>query len=356
MMKVKPLKIHIIACIGLLNLPLAGCEKVTQINETLVKVEDALKGNSENRKEKLFGGEGVRIERADQVKYDDSKLSDSQKELIRKILNSNPDEEILREGTLCNEILFEDTSNKLLKTLRKHGYGEQFSFEVGVTALPEGTPGNMMWRELWKIKTQRGRLNYPMVFIEDGQGGAFFIGLEPYNDQPAGDSINGTTNTKDSQNSPSNSLNDMSPNFFNSIKPLLSKNNSRGRIRHTILYFSASWCGPCQTFTPMLAQWYKKMKADHPEMEIVFVSSDRSKEEFDGYSQKMPWAHLAFEHKDNPEIREHAAGGIPFLMLINEKGTPVTEKKHPTEILPQIESFITGKDTSESKVKMGVFN
>lgn len=56
------------------------------------------------------------------------------------------------------------------------------------------------------------------------------------------------------------------------------------------LYFSASWCPPCQKFTPMLIEFYKKAKEAAPDdFEIVYVSSDRNQEEFDEYYKKMPW-------------------------------------------------------------------
>eukprot|EP00429_Kryptoperidinium_foliaceum_P089782 CAMPEP_0176203764 /NCGR_PEP_ID=MMETSP0121_2-20121125/10745_1 /TAXON_ID=160619 /ORGANISM="Kryptoperidinium foliaceum, Strain CCMP 1326" /LENGTH=87 /DNA_ID=CAMNT_0017542673 /DNA_START=66 /DNA_END=325 /DNA_ORIENTATION=- len=54
------------------------------------------------------------------------------------------------------------------------------------------------------------------------------------------------------------------------------------------LYFSAHWCPPCRGFTPQLAEWYSKdLKGKG--LEVVFVSSDRSEEDFSGYFKEMPW-------------------------------------------------------------------
>lgn len=53
------------------------------------------------------------------------------------------------------------------------------------------------------------------------------------------------------------------------------------------LYFSAHWCPPCRGFTPQLAA---AMAGDrHPDIKVVFVSSDRSSGDFESYFAEMPW-------------------------------------------------------------------
>ena len=64
------------------------------------------------------------------------------------------------------------------------------------------------------------------------------------------------------------------------------------------LYFSASWCPPCQTFTPLLIDFYNvindkngsnEKQRQQETLEIVFVSSDREERSFTDYYTKMPW-------------------------------------------------------------------
>lgn len=63
------------------------------------------------------------------------------------------------------------------------------------------------------------------------------------------------------------------------------------------LYFSAHWCPPCRSFTPELARKYTKYKQQYPSFEIVFVSSDRSENDFDSYFSEMPWLALPFNEE-----------------------------------------------------------
>ena len=62
------------------------------------------------------------------------------------------------------------------------------------------------------------------------------------------------------------------------------------------IYFSASWCGPCKQFTPVLAQLYKSLNKKGKKFEVVWLSRDRSSEEFLGYYQQMPWLAVTLQN------------------------------------------------------------
>jgi thiol-disulfide isomerase/thioredoxin len=52
--------------------------------------------------------------------------------------------------------------------------------------------------------------------------------------------------------------------------------SERCRGKHIALYFSASWCGPCRSFTPKLQEFYTEaQKTESIDVEIVYVSLDR---------------------------------------------------------------------------------
>ncbi|MFP6892619.1 MAG: thioredoxin-like domain-containing protein, partial [Opitutales bacterium] len=60
------------------------------------------------------------------------------------------------------------------------------------------------------------------------------------------------------------------------------------------LYFSASWCPPCRTFTPRLVEFHK---ANKDKFEVLLVSADNSEKAQANYMKKymMPW--LAVKHQ-----------------------------------------------------------
>lgn len=134
--------------------------------------------------------------------------------------------------------------------------------------------------------------------------------------------------------------------YFVGIQSLLSERPKNLNIKYTILYYSASWCGPCRQFTPQLVNWYKKMKIANPQMEIVLVSRDRTQSDYEAYAKEMPWPKIAFEQKDNPLFNEHSPPGIPFLVMLDKNGNALTPKSHPTEVIPQIEALLSGRSTA----------
>lgn len=67
--------------------------------------------------------------------------------------------------------------------------------------------------------------------------------------------------------------------------------------RYFGLYFSAFWCPPCCKFTPKLVEFYESLQEKNGKrFEIIFISSDKDKTDFETYLQKMPWFALEYDH------------------------------------------------------------
>ncbi|KAL7536697.1 hypothetical protein ACHAXR_007345 [Thalassiosira sp. AJA248-18] len=93
------------------------------------------------------------------------------------------------------------------------------------------------------------------------------------------------------------------------------------------LYFSAHWCPPCRKFTPLLAERYNNLKEAGKPFEIVFVSSDRSRDAFEKYHSMMPWLALPFHNQDKKEelSARYKVSGIPTLVILDSDGELITD-------------------------------
>jgi nucleoredoxin len=123
----------------------------------------------------------------------------------------------------------------------------------------------------------------------------------------------------------------LSPALAALLGPELIKNDGSSVATSTLagkylfIYFSASWCGPCQAFTPQLVNWYNDNASKH-NAEIVFVSSDRTKDAFDKYFAKMPWLALPMEAPTRKALGStFRVEGIPHLVLLSPEGKVITE-------------------------------
>lgn len=99
-------------------------------------------------------------------------------------------------------------------------------------------------------------------------------------------------------------------------------------VKFYALYFSASWCGPCQQFTPELIDAYGKIRSIYPEFEVVLVNRDRSPAEMFTYMRddKMPWPALRWTDISGASaINRYAGDGIPDLVLVDANGKVLSD-------------------------------
>ncbi|CAI5740308.1 unnamed protein product [Hyaloperonospora brassicae] len=92
------------------------------------------------------------------------------------------------------------------------------------------------------------------------------------------------------------------------------------------LYFSAHWCPPCRQFTPFLSSLYEDMVEQHPEFELIFVSSDRDAAQYSEYYNEMTFLALPFEERSTHQMLSAKFGvsGIPMLVFVDAEGKVIT--------------------------------
>ena len=92
-----------------------------------------------------------------------------------------------------------------------------------------------------------------------------------------------------------------------------------------VFYYTASWCGPCQQFTPSLVEFYQKNKND--KFELVLITSDGEEGDMEDYatSKKMPWPQLKLKKAgDFKKQFKHGVSGIPSVIVCDLEGKIVT--------------------------------
>ena len=93
-------------------------------------------------------------------------------------------------------------------------------------------------------------------------------------------------------------------------------------------YFSAHWCPPCRNFAPILKAAYDEYSEESNDIEIVFVSSDRSLEDMKEYMQTShgSWLALPYNSKLCASLKSRFnIQGIPAVIVCKNDGQVITE-------------------------------
>ncbi|MFP6854514.1 MAG: thioredoxin-like domain-containing protein, partial [Opitutales bacterium] len=105
---------------------------------------------------------------------------------------------------------------------------------------------------------------------------------------------------------------------------LVSRETLQGK--HLGLYFSASWCPPCRTFTPKLIKFRNERLMD---FEVILVGMDRSREDQRAYvdDYDMPWPSLPHDSESLSKLKAlFGIKSIPTLIILSPDGVVVSTR------------------------------
>jgi thiol-disulfide isomerase/thioredoxin len=104
--------------------------------------------------------------------------------------------------------------------------------------------------------------------------------------------------------------------------------------KYYVFYYTASWCPPCQKFTPTLVDFYNQNKNER--FELVLITSDRDEDAMEEYarSKDMPWPQLKLKKaQDFKKKFQHGVSGIPSVIVCDLEGNIVTTQGRDLSVL-----------------------
>ena len=110
--------------------------------------------------------------------------------------------------------------------------------------------------------------------------------------------------------------------------------------KFTLLYFSASWCPPCQKFTPTLVA--SKGILNNLNCGIVLVSGDKNDSAMFSYmkSKKISWPAVSYAARSTAGLEKYGQRYIPSLTLVDSEGNIVVQGGGSSGTLDKIASSL----------------
>ena len=140
------------------------------------------------------------------------------------------------------------------------------------------------------------------------------------------------------------------PHFVRSIEAALDPERTTPALasaEYVLVYRGREGCSRCARFTPELKKAYRKLKQNHTNFEVVFVSDDRSEQSFTQYVSKadMPWKVVPYTNVFAAANTRSLPGRmLPVVYLMSPDGTVIdsTENGSASDVLKTLERELRG--------------
>ena len=95
-----------------------------------------------------------------------------------------------------------------------------------------------------------------------------------------------------------------------------------------LLFFSAGWCPPCEQFLQVLKDFYNEVNIDQKNIEVIYIQSDKTEQNFKEQYTKMPWLTFPYSSPYHENLRKKFdIIGIPMVLVMEaETGFLITKK------------------------------
>lgn len=94
---------------------------------------------------------------------------------------------------------------------------------------------------------------------------------------------------------------------------------------------------------------YKEINLEQKNVEIIYVSLDKSEKDYDMFTQKFPWLGIKFDDPRVKSLREfYNVKAIPSLILLDDKGEEIGSCREDVYHLSEDDAYSKWKKRKES--------
>jgi nucleoredoxin len=116
------------------------------------------------------------------------------------------------------------------------------------------------------------------------------------------------------------SVNFLGKKFLNNKQEEVTAESSILKSKIIGLYFTSSWCPPCDIFSSELLSLYNEVNLKEKNFEVIQISNERNEIEFREFISKDPWLFVNFEDPFMYSlITEYKINFLPVLIIVNKE-------------------------------------